>query len=99
MKIFKATNKYRKFDWQNGHSWRRQNQRFWRRLSVLIDTPETLSSNPESLMYKLAEARIISILRPRHSYQLPLDGSQLTLDVVSNFWIQFQVLWAANSRY
>jgi hypothetical protein len=50
-------------------------------------------------MYKLLEARIISILRPRHSYQLPLDGSQITLDVVSNFWTQFQVLWAANSRY
>jgi hypothetical protein len=75
------------------------NLRFWRRLSVLIHTPETLVSNSESLIYKLAEARIISILRPRHSYQLPLDESPVTLNVVSNFWIQFHVLWAANSRY
>jgi len=54
---------------------------------VLIQIPETLGSNSESLMYKLDEVRIISSLRPRYGYQFPLDGSQITPDVVYSFRI------------
>jgi len=46
-----------------------------------------LGLNSESLMYKLDEVRIISGFRPRHSYQFPLDESQITLEVVSCFQI------------